>query len=296
LSNLAGVAIDPVTHNVIIADTFNNRIQIFSESGAFLTQFGMLGNGHGQLNKPWAVAVEPATRNIVVAEWGNHRVQVLTATGAYVAQFGSEGTLTGQFRNPQGVTVDPTSGNIVVADTVNSRIQLWRGGGVTPPPPSSGVVTAVEYYHAGFGHYFITAIPAEIAALDGGVFAGWTRTGYSFNVYATPAAGLVAVCRFFTTAFPPTSSHFYAPRGLGCEGTMADPNWLFEGDVAYVALPDAAGACPTGTVPIYRLYNNGQGGAPNHRFTTDAAVRAQMLALGYLAEGAGIGVGMCAAA
>jgi hypothetical protein len=42
------------------------------------------------------------------------------------------------------------------------------------------------------------------------------------------------------------------------------------------------------------MYNNGMSGAPNHRFTTDLAVRAQMLALGWIAEGNGtIGVTMC---
>ena len=41
------------------------------------------------------------------------------------------------------------------------------------------------------------------------------------------------------------------------------------------------------------LYNNGQGGAPNHRFTVDPVIRAQMVASGYVGEGAGIGVGMC---
>ena len=29
-----------------------------------------------------------------------------------------------------------------------------------------------------------------------------------------------------------------------------------------------AGVCPAGTIPIYRMYNSGQTGAPNHRFTT----------------------------
>ena len=90
---------------------------------------------------------------------------------------------------------------------------------------------AIEYYHAAFDHYFITAIADEISKLDAGVFVGWTRTGEAFNVYANAGAGLVPVCRFFTTAFGAKSSHFYAPRGLGCEGTFANPDWQFEGDV-----------------------------------------------------------------
>jgi hypothetical protein len=47
-------------------------------------------------------------------------------------------------------------------------------------------------------------------------------------------------------------------------------------------------------VPIYRLYNNGPGGAPNHRYTTSDAIRAQMIAQGWIPEGYGpLGVIMC---
>jgi len=61
----------------------------------------------------------------------------------------------------------------------------------------------------------------------------------------------------------------------------------------HIATPDLAGNCPSGTTPVYRIYNDGHGGAPNHRFTIDPAIRAQMIAGGYIAEGSGIGVAMC---
>jgi hypothetical protein len=172
---------------------------------------------------------------------------------------------------------------------------VMNAGGTYLPELVDSIPTAsaIEFHHAGFDHYFVTAIPDEITKLDNGTFAGWARTGESFNVYTSAAAGLVPVCRFFTTAFGAKSSHFYAPRGLGCESTLANADWQFEGDVLFTPLPNAAGGCPAGTRPVYRLYNNGQGGAPNHRFTTSAALRTQMLAKGYIAEGNGIGVGMC---
>jgi hypothetical protein len=72
-------------------------------------------------------------------------------------------------------------------------------------------------------------------------------------------------------------------------------DWQFEGDVFDMLLPDAAGVCPAENAPVYRLYNNGQGGAPNHRFTTDLTTRGQMLELGWVSEGHGpLGVVMCA--
>jgi hypothetical protein len=39
-------------------------------------------------------------------------------------------------------------------------------------------------------------------------------------------------------------------------------------------------------VPVYRAYNDGQTGAPNHRFTTDLATYQQFTTtLGWLPEG-----------
>jgi hypothetical protein len=159
------------------------------------------------------------------------------------------------------------------------------------PPP--GLARAIEFYNPAFAHFFITTNADEIAKLDSGAIAGWQRTGQSFNVYANPGIGLAAVCRFFSASFAPKSSHFYAPRGLGCDAALDNPVWQYEGDVFYTALPSASGGCPDGNVPVYRLYNNGQGGAPNHRFTTSEATRLDMLRDGYVAEGTGVGVGMC---
>jgi len=53
-------------------------------------------------------------------------------------------------------------------------------------------------------------------------------------------------------------------------------------------------SCPPSTVAVYRLYNDGQGAAPNHRYTTEPAIRTQMIAAGWIPEGYGpLGVIMC---
>jgi len=46
-----------------------------------------------------------------------------------------------------------------------------------------GATVAVEYFHPGFGHYFVTAQADEIAGLDAGVFGGWARTGQTWTVW-----------------------------------------------------------------------------------------------------------------
>ena len=49
-----------------------------------------------------------------------------------------------------------------------------------------------------------------------------------------------------------------------------------------VVMPNA-GVCPIG-VKLYRLYNNAQGGAANHRYTTSLAIRQQMINQGFVPE------------
>jgi hypothetical protein len=217
----------------------------------------------------------------------------------YVGSCSADGTnwtvvgsaLAGHAGDAADVGMFATAANAGGSDRAVATFDEWTldtGSG------TDGSALAVEFLHAGFGHYFITIDPEEAAKLDAGFFPGWVRTGEAFKVYAHGDAQRMPVCRFFTTAFPPSSSHFYAPRGFGCEAALVNDDWRFEGDVFFATLPDAGGSCGPGEVPIYRLYNNGQGGAPNHRFTTSATVRAQTLAQGYIAEGSGSGVGMCA--
>jgi len=154
--------------------------------------------------------------------------------------------------------------------------------------------TAVEYFHSGYGQYFVTALPEEIAALDAGVFPGWRRDGESFGVFGLGTPMASNVCRFWSgSTFAPRSSHFYTPVAAECALVKGNPAWQFEGDVFAMILPDAAGACAGGTTPLYRLYNNGANGAPYHRYTTRLSLRTEMLAQGWVAEGFGIGVIGC---
>jgi probable HAF family extracellular repeat protein len=190
------------------------------------------------------------------------------------------------------------------ASAINDAGQIVAMSCTVPPtcskafrldPVEAPKVVAVEYHHEGFDHYFMTAIADEIAKLDNGTIAGWARTGGTFNVYAGDQVGTSPVCRFFSTAFAPRSSHFYTANAPECATVQRNPNWQFEARVFNVGAPDANGNCAAATQPVYRLYNNGMGAAPNHRYTTSLATRAAMLAQGWVPEGYGAdAVIMCA--
>jgi len=65
------------------------------------------------------------------------------------------------------------------------------------------------------------------------------------------------------------------------------PGFVYETPSAfYIALPDVtSGACPAGTIPVYRVYDNRAD--TNHRYTTSLTVRQQMQGQGWIAEGYG---------
>lgn len=82
-----GIAIDPVTHNVFVSDTFGDRVLVFAQGGgkkkkkknkpyALITQFGSSGSGNGQFSQPLGIAVDPTTGNVIVVDEDNNRVQI----------------------------------------------------------------------------------------------------------------------------------------------------------------------------------------------------------------------------
>ncbi len=203
--------------------------------------------------------------------------------------------------SPFGVAVDPAGGWVYVANYDSGTLSIidaareTLAGTVAVDGALLGLgyflaplPTAVEYYHSAFDHYFVTASVEEISKLDAGDLANWARTGESFEVYPLGTAASADVCRFWSgQTFVPKSSHFLTPLAEECAIVKRNADWQFEGEAFAVTLPDGQGRCSEPTVPLYRLYNDGQGGAPNHRYTTRWVLRAEMIDRGWIAEGVG---------
>jgi len=69
-----GIAVDG-GGNIYVADTNNDRVQVFNSSGGFQSTFGSQGSGNGQFRGPAGIAVGSGG-NIYVADTDNRRVQV----------------------------------------------------------------------------------------------------------------------------------------------------------------------------------------------------------------------------
>lgn len=249
-----------------------------------------------------SVAMQPDGRIVIMATILEEDLSYLalgrlTAAGEPDTSFAPGGTATYQLDgdfNAAAVYVLP-SGRILVVGTLRTASEplgkaavLRFNGGDLRVARTLSERRAIEYFHAGFGHYFVTADAHEIARLDEDPAHPWTRTGHAFNVWNDDAS-LVPACRFWSDqTFAPKSSHVYTPYAAECEKLKADPSWRFERNAFALRLPEgSAGArtCASDSRPLYRAYNKGLGGAPNHRYTADPQVLDAMIAAGWAMEG-----------
>jgi Abnormal spindle-like microcephaly-assoc'd, ASPM-SPD-2-Hydin len=183
--------------------------------------------------------------------------------------------------------------NLVIDSPQLALLAIMQISG-TATSTATPTVDVIEFYNASQDHYFISSLQPDIDALDSGKFAGWVRTGVTFKAYPQPPPDASPVCRFY---IPPAQgdSHFFSASAIECAQTQAKfPTFTLETPNAmYMDLPDTTtGACPTGDVPIYRVWDARVDS--NHRYTGDLEIRAKMVAKGWVAEGYGPGqVIMC---
>ncbi len=74
IASFRGVAVDEQGY-IFVADSGNNRIQIFNPDGTYLRSFGKWGSGGAEFKGLEGIAVN-GNGNILVADRENHRVQV----------------------------------------------------------------------------------------------------------------------------------------------------------------------------------------------------------------------------
>jgi DNA-binding beta-propeller fold protein YncE len=117
------VTVDP-DGNVYVADTINNRIQIFDADGKFVSLFGKAGDGPGYFARPKGVAVD-VDGHIWVADASQGRIQVFDKEGHLLAFFGQPGTYPGQFGLPAGLFIDKLN-RVVVTEQLKGRAQIFR--------------------------------------------------------------------------------------------------------------------------------------------------------------------------
>ncbi|NOX35061.1 MAG: 6-bladed beta-propeller [Deltaproteobacteria bacterium] len=109
---------------IIISDSLNFRIQIFSSNGTFQRAFGSAGDNPGYFTRPKGVASD-SEGNIYVVDNLFDNVQIFDQQNRLLMAFGSHGNKPGEFWLPTGIFIDKND-RIYVADSYNKRIQIFQ--------------------------------------------------------------------------------------------------------------------------------------------------------------------------
>ena len=127
-----GVAVGP-DGSVYVSDTWNHRVQKFTEDGKPIKTWGQYGQPLPEVPEskssfwgPRGIAVDSGGR-VFLADTGNKRIVVFDEDGNYITEFGTAGLDPGQFDEPVGVAT-ANDGTVYVTDTWNQRVQAFMPG------------------------------------------------------------------------------------------------------------------------------------------------------------------------
>ncbi len=157
ISSPVDLAVNPVTHDVYVADSGNFRIDEFTSTGAFIRawgwgvadglphletctlvcQAGISGSGPGQFTQSAFIAIDnsggPSEGDVYVGDTGDNRVSKFDENGNLISSWGVEGQLDGSTAthgpiNPLlGIAVG-SAGNLDVLERNNTMFEFSEDG------------------------------------------------------------------------------------------------------------------------------------------------------------------------
>ncbi|MGC8605610.1 MAG: 6-bladed beta-propeller, partial [Desulfomonilaceae bacterium] len=215
--------------NVYVADSCNNRIQKFDNTGKFVVAYGSLGTLPGYFQLPTGVAVDN-NGNIFVADTGNNRIEKFNPFFQLLTYWGSYGTGNGQFDEPMGLAID-SQNNVYVVDRINNRVQKFNNDGtfITKWGTNGGQGNSnpLDNWGTGPGDLFL---PTGIAIdANNNVFVTDTSND-RMEEYDSSGNYLGQFGQFSAT-----DGNFFSPQGVGITktGHLIIPDGLFQRIVIY---------------------------------------------------------------
>ncbi|VDM31135.1 unnamed protein product [Hydatigera taeniaeformis] len=151
---------------IVVADTYNHRIQIFSKSGEYLSYFGVSGKVDGLLWFPRKVAIIRQSQRYVVCDRGNERsrMQLFSRSGHFVRRIQIKfiDIVAGLAINQQGqiVAVDSVTPGVFVVSEEGDLIH-WLDCSTFMREPSDIAIRGREYFICDFKAHCVVVIQED---------------------------------------------------------------------------------------------------------------------------------------
>ncbi len=121
-----GIARDPVSGRIFVADTHAHHIKVFNSVGELLDVWGSKGEQPGQFNSP--VYLSLYNDLLYVTDTLNARIQVMNMSGDVQQVFGQRGVWIGNLVRPKGVSLD-SDGNIYIVESYYDHLLVYNQQG-----------------------------------------------------------------------------------------------------------------------------------------------------------------------
>lgn len=202
LNQPRGIALTADDLTLLIADMDNNRVSIWSRSTAsstdwtFITTFGTLGSGSGNLSAPDNVSLSADGLSVFVTEVANNRISVFsrlsTSSNSWspVVQFGSSIN----FVSPSGGTLSSNQLMFTVAAITSNWVSVWTRSTTTSTDWAYATIFGSAGQGTGnlMGPFAVTTssdgLTAYVSDTSNGRISIWTRPDTSSTSWSNTSS------------------------------------------------------------------------------------------------------------
>jgi DNA-binding beta-propeller fold protein YncE len=143
LERPTGLAVDPFSGLVFVADTEEHNIKVFGGSGKLVQIIGQLGEKPGEFNTPTDLAF--IGDKLYVTDTFNARVQAFDNQGKFIKFVGKRGRYLGNLVRPKGVTAD-SEGNVYIVESFHDYLLIYNQNSEFLLPIGGTGVGVGEFY------------------------------------------------------------------------------------------------------------------------------------------------------
>lgn len=122
LERPTGLAFDPITQRLYVAETLAHHISVFNPDGTRSMEITHPIEGEQAFNTPTHIVFRDGV--LLINDTMNFRLVALDGEGQHLWSLGTHGTGSGHFSQSKGIDID-SRGHIFVADAIFSRVQIF---------------------------------------------------------------------------------------------------------------------------------------------------------------------------